>query len=52
MSCQDDEKNMLNNQILQYMNKALDIVSSALPSDSYHIIYTKQKMQKYLEINL
>lgn len=48
----DDEKNMLNNQILQYMNKALDIVSSALPSDSYHIIYTKQKMQKYLEINL
>ena len=48
----NDEKNVLNNQILQYMNKALEIVSSALPPDSYHIVYTKQKMRKYLEINL
>ncbi len=46
-----DEKNMLNDQILKYMNSALDIVSSELPPDSYHAISTKQKIQKYLEIN-
>ena len=42
---------MLNDQILKYMNSALDIVSSELPPDSYHAISTKQKIQKYLEIN-